>query len=326
MRLCFAEGSFCGGIWFLQAPTPTEKKPRVIGGDFSGVVRAVGRKVTKFKVGDAVCGINVQPMGQDGSWSEQLITAQDNILPIPDEPRLSFAEWAATTMPAFVATSMFKAGALEQGNVGDTASQIRCLVVGASGGIGSFLVQLLSAQSNVHVTGVCGPKNVDFVRQLGAEEVFDYTKGSLTEQLEQSGKGKFDRVFDLVGGSDIEEEAYSDLLDDDGHFVTAVGPSKYIGDSKMSVWEQVKYTNHVFVRPYAFNLFSKKKYHLAAPMALPEDMFQQIVDLKVKPVIDRIVPFNKTAIAEAIELVKSHHAKGRVVLAIDPDCTQLVGW
>jgi NADPH:quinone reductase-like Zn-dependent oxidoreductase len=312
------EGSFVGGIPFLQAPTPTPEKPCVPGCDFAGVVKAVGSKVTKLKVGDAVCGVS--PPNEQGTWSQQLVANQDATLAIPaSNSSFSFADWASLIMPAFVITDMFKQGAVndiaakDESRSSGTATSLRCLVVGASGGLGSFLTQLLSAQPNVHVTGVCSSKNIELVRGLGADDVFDYTKGSLTELLEKSKLPKFDRVFDVVGGHDIEEEAYQSLLVTNGRFVTAVGPYKFVGDSVMSYWAQFKWIYHILLSPPLFNILyrgRKPSYHMALPYAPSEEMLRPVQDAKIRPVIERLVPFEKDAIAEAVKLVQSHRVRG----------------
>lgn len=322
------EGSFVGGIPFLQAPTPTPGKPCVPGSDFAGVVKAVGSKVTKLRVGDAVCGVS--PPNEQGTWSQQHVANQDNTVAIPaSNSSFSYADWASLTMPAFVTTEMFKLGAMKEiaeateSNSGTTAT-LRCLVVGASGGLGSFLTQLLSAQPNVHVTGVCSSKNIELVRGLGADDVFDYNKGSLTELLKKSKLPKFDRVFDVVGGLDLEKEAYNSLLVADGRFVTAVGPYKFVGDSVKSYWDQFKWLYHIILSPPLFNIFyrgRKPSYHMAMPYAPSEEMLRIVQDAKIQPVIEQLVPLEKDAIADAVKLVQSHRVRGRVVLAINPDCT-----
>eukprot|EP00566_Odontella_aurita_P011606 CAMPEP_0113591908 /NCGR_PEP_ID=MMETSP0015_2-20120614/37540_1 /TAXON_ID=2838 /ORGANISM="Odontella" /LENGTH=392 /DNA_ID=CAMNT_0000498361 /DNA_START=262 /DNA_END=1440 /DNA_ORIENTATION=+ /assembly_acc=CAM_ASM_000160 len=336
------EGTACGGVPFMQAPSPSAKSPRVVGCDFSGVVAAVGAKAKKAKVGDKVVGINMQAIvGQQGPWAERVVTKEANVVVLPEEgrpPVFTFAGWASLAMPAFVAEAMYDDADVDGGapevvgsddddddDDGRETEKLRCLVVGASGGIGSYLVQRLAAHPRVHVTGVCSAKNAAYVREeLGADEVYDYAERSLAEHLR--GRRKFHRVFDLVGGYDLELEAVESLLHEkSGRFVTAVGPVRYIGDDKMSAWEQAKYVGSIFVWPFLRNrVFQRNRpsYHFSGPLSFPPDFLERIAKSNIKPAIDRVVPFEKESICEAIQLVKSHRAKGRIVIAVDPDSNQ----
>lgn len=310
------QGSFLGGLPLLQAPTPTTDRPRVMGCDYAGVVFAIGSNVSNFQVGDAVCGLNVIPMlQQEGTWSEYVVSPGTNILPIAESSQWTFADWASLVVPSMVATAM-----VQEGDVTDT-KPLRCLLVGASGGIGSILLQLLGKQKH-HITAVCSAGKAEFVQQLGAEQVYDYNKDALTNQLKDN--ERFDRVFDLVGGKELEDEAMEFLLKPDGRYVTATGPVRWIGEDVLSAWERTKYVAHIAFWARLRNVLYRKRptWHLASPMALTPDMMQHLVDANVQPVVERIVPFETQAVTDAIRHVAQHRAKGRVVIGIGADASK----
>jgi len=202
---------------------------------------------------------------------------------------------------------------------------LRCLVVGASGSIGSILVQLLCACCGPNaVTGVCSTANVDKVRRLGAHEVYDYTKRSSRKQLEESGRPKFDVVFDLVGGKDIQEESLQYLLKPTkkSTFVTAVGPVRNVGQRILTRDEQTQFGYHLFLwRPF-HNLFRRNQatYKLVLPEHLTPKLWQPLMDAKITaPKLDRVVPFEENALREGMEYVMAKRVQGRVAIAIAPN-------
>ena len=171
--------------------------------DLAGVVVAVGEAVTRFGVGDAVHADNKK---DGGGASEFANVEQGLVSPMP--PSLSFAEAAA--IPLAAQTALL---ALERGGVGEGG---RVCVIGASGGVGGFAVQIAKALGAAHVVGVCSGKNEEFVRSLGADATVDYTKTGLHEAVPDR---SMHAVIDCVGGRERWVEARKVLMPK-GRFVT----------------------------------------------------------------------------------------------------------
>ena len=145
----------------LRAP-----KVRVRGMDVAGTVEAVGNKVTQFQVGDDVFGTC------NGSFAEYASTPADTLAPKP--ANLTFEQAAAIPTSAVAALQALR-------NAGGVKSGQRVLLVGASGGVGLFAVQIAKA-FGAEVTGVCSTTKVDLVRSLGADQVIDYTQEDFTRE------------------------------------------------------------------------------------------------------------------------------------------------
>ncbi len=156
----------------------TGPRPRVRGADLAGVVVAIGPDVTAFAPGDEVFGF-----GTGGTFAELALAAVGSIARRPLD--LAPVEAAAMPMAAVTALQFLRAAEL-------TAGQ-RIAITGAGGGIGHFAVQIAAAWG-AHVTGVCGPRNVSMVRELGASDVVDYTSEDFT-----AGERRFDVVFTNAG-------------------------------------------------------------------------------------------------------------------------------
>jgi NADPH:quinone reductase-like Zn-dependent oxidoreductase len=157
-------------------------KNRVPGLDVAGTVVAVGPGVTRFAIGDEVFGIS------RGSLAEYAAVRQDKLSAKP--ANLTFEQAAVVPISAGTALqALTDAGRIEAGQ--------RVLVIGASGGVGSFAVQLAKA-FDAEVTGVCGPTKLDFVTSLGADHVIDYTTGDFAE-----GKLAYDLILDIAGNASL---------------------------------------------------------------------------------------------------------------------------
>ena len=152
--------------------------------DLAGVVVSVGADVTQFKVGDAVHTDNQK----DGGGASEFV-AVDQSLVSPKPETLSIAEAAA--LPLAAQTALL---ALDKGEVG---ADSRICIVGASGGVGSFAVQIAKALGAARVIGVCSAQNAQFVRDLGADQIVDYNKTTISDAL---GAKSVDVVLDCVGG------------------------------------------------------------------------------------------------------------------------------
>jgi NADPH:quinone reductase-like Zn-dependent oxidoreductase len=171
------------------------KDPRM-GADFAGVVEAVGKDVTRFKPGDAVFGV------APGAFAEYVVAREARIAPKP--AALDFAETAALPVAAVTALQALRdKGRLQAGQ--------KVLINGASGGVGTFAVQIAKALG-AEVTGVCSTRNVELVRSLGADRVIDYTREDFTTDAT-----RYDLVIDLVGNHGVF--ALRDVLTPQGALV-----------------------------------------------------------------------------------------------------------
>lgn len=171
--------------------------------DLAGVVVAVGDRVTRFRAGDAVHADNEV----FGGGAAQFVNVPEGLVSLKPE-QLTFAEAAA--LPLAAQTALL---ALQQGGVGPGS---RVAIVGASGGVGTYAVQIAKALGAAHVVGVCSSNNDVFVRSLGADATIDYTNTTLSEAL----PGRpLDVVLDCVGGRDQWLQART-VLRRGGTFVT----------------------------------------------------------------------------------------------------------
>lgn len=160
-------------------------KPKnpVLGTEFAGIIEMVGKDVQSFKPGDKVFGFNDQGVSSHAQWL--VLAADKNIIAIPEN--ITYQQAAASSEGAHYAYNMIKKAKLTPGQ--------KVLVNGASGGIGSAAVQLLT-YFGATVTAVCSTKNMELVKSLGADRVIDYTSTDFTKENE-----RYNFVFDTVGKS-----------------------------------------------------------------------------------------------------------------------------
>ncbi|MBK9035481.1 MAG: NAD(P)-dependent alcohol dehydrogenase [Myxococcales bacterium] len=164
--------------------------PIILGVDFAGVVEAIGARVTTVAVGDRVVGGTNFARGQHGSYADTVVVRADQLAIVPAAVSLDVAgALPVAGVTAWMATHEFRA--LQPGR--------RALVLGASGGVGQFAVQISKRVCKADLTvGVCSGKNVELVRGLGADEVLDYGAGDALEQARAH--GPFDVIIDAAGG------------------------------------------------------------------------------------------------------------------------------
>ena len=161
-------------------PVGIKRLPPIFGDDLAGVVIAKGRNVRHFEIGDAVYGMDMRL--RTASLAEQAIISQHRVAKIPRG--LSFNEAASLPLAALTALQGLRKGGARAGK--------SVLIIGASGGVGTLAVQI-AKQMKLHVTGVCSTRNLDFVRELGADALIDYTQGDYRKTA-----GEFDIVFDVT--------------------------------------------------------------------------------------------------------------------------------
>jgi NADPH:quinone reductase-like Zn-dependent oxidoreductase len=260
-------------------------RPRnpVLGMDFSGVVEAVGTKVTRFRVGERVFGA-ASPMRR-GAHAEYVAVKESGAM-MHKPAGLTHPEAAAIPFGANAALAFLRDfGALRAGQ--------RILIVGASGGVGVWAVQI-ARHLGAHVTGVCSTRNVEFVRSLGAHCVVDYTSGSIAEKGE-----KYDLVFDTVGVTTFA--ACRDALSEKGTYLPLNSDLKGIVQALLTS----RSTGKKF--KYAISRNTRESLELIVKL---------IASGVLKPVIDRVYPMDQ--VAEAHRHVEQRHKRGSVVLTIAP--------
>jgi len=295
------QGSFLGGMPGMQSKS---SYPLVVGSDFAGVVVAVGEKVKSVKVGQRVCGLNkLQSIiaGDSGTWAEYVPVPEKNIIVIPNDD-ISFPTAAASVMPLFVIQGLLDAGKLS-GNE-------KVVVIGASGGIGSLFVKVLrKLHPDLHIIGVCSTRNLEFVKSIGANDTVDYTKSS----IEDIGMD-IDRVFDLVGGEKSYVKSFDILRQSKGTYITCVGPIEWIGDEMLSFWGKVSFVCKLLWKSI-LNLLPGKHpiYEMVVPTELKEGIFHFVFNNKIEASIEKVIPFNEDGVKEALKVVESHRAKGKIV-------------
>jgi NADPH:quinone reductase-like Zn-dependent oxidoreductase len=259
-----------------------------LGVDFAGTVAAVGANVTRFRPGDEVLG------SRFGAFADYIVVREGRAL-VPKPTSLSFEQAAAVPVAAITALQ----GLRDKGRVqpGD-----RVLINGASGGVGTFAVQIAKALG-AEVTGVCSTRNVELVRSLGADYVVDYTR----EDFTRSGQ-RYDVIIDNVGNHSLWDVRRA--LEPDGVVVTIGGP-------KDDPWLGPVLG---FVAAPIMSRFSSRQFvMLLAQMNEPDllELGDLIEAGKVKPVIDRSYAFQD--VAEAMRYLETGRARGKVVLTRAPD-------
>lgn len=258
--------------------------PRV-GADFAGTVEAVGSGVTRFQVGDEVFG------AKRGAFAEYVRMAEDHAV-VRKPAGMSFEQAAALPIAAVTALQALRdKGKLQPGQ--------KVLVNGASGGVGTFAVQIAKAMG-AQVTGVCSTRNVEMVKSLGADQVVDYTQ----EDFLASGQ-VYDLVIDNVGNRPLMD--YRKILKPDGIFVIVGGSSEgaFLGALTSPI------------KAALFGPFVSQKYEfLLADMSTPDlEVLSELFQAgKLTPVIDRSYPLNE--VAAAMAYLEEGRALGKVMISV----------
>jgi len=260
---------------------PKIARPGRPGRDVAGQVEAVGRNVTQFKPGDEVFGVCL------GAFAEYACAIEDKLALKP--ANISFEDAAAVPVAAISALQGLRdKGRIQRGQ--------KVLVDGASGGVGTFAVQIAKS-FGAEVTAVCSTRNVDTARSIGADQVIDYTR----EDFTQSGQR-----YDLI----IAANAYHSIFDyrralsQDGIYVMAGGG-----------WAQI--LQAVLLGPL-LSLIGRKKMCLFMANINTKDLvlLKDLLEAgKVVPVIDRRYPLSE--VAEAVRYLEEGHARGKVVITME---------
>ena len=262
---------------------PGLRKPKDtrLGADVAGRVEAVGGKVTQFKPGDEVFGVC------RGAFAEYACAREDKLARRP--ANLSFEDAAAVPVAAITVLQ----GLRDKGRIQPSH---KVLIDGASGGVGTFAVQIAKS-FGTEVTAVCSTRNVDTSRSIGADHVIDYTREDFTRGGQR---------YDLILGANAHHSIfdYWGVLSQDGIFVLAGGGLGRIFQSML-------------LGPILSRIGSKKSRFFIANINQKDlVILKELLEAgKVVPVIDRRYQLKDTA--DAIRYLEEGHARGKIVLTVE---------
>ncbi len=262
----------------------TKPKYTIPGGDIAGTVEGVGKDVKLFKVGDEVFG-DLSSCGW-GGFAEYVAVPEYDLALKPTN--VSFEEAAATPMAAVTALQGLR-------DKGDIKTGHKVLIYGASGGVGTFAVQIAKS-FGAEVTGVCSTRNVEILRSIGADHIIDYTKEGFTQH-----KQRYDLVLGVNGSNSIS--AYKRVLKPHGKFV-------HIGGSESQLYQTL------LLGPF-ISMTGTKKISSLLQRANQKDLnaVRELLESgKVKPIIDKA--FKLSEIKEAFNYFQEGHAQGKVVITL----------
>jgi NADPH:quinone reductase-like Zn-dependent oxidoreductase len=278
------------GPWLIR-PLLGLRKPKDtrLGVDYAGTVEAVGQNVTNFKPGDEVFG------GKTGALVEYICVLADRAVVLKPS-NMSFEQAASVPVAALTALQ----GLRDKGKI---QSGQKVLINGASGGVGTFAVQIAKS-FGAEVTGVCSTRNLDLVRSIGADHVIDYTKEDFTKTDQ-----RYDLIYDLIGNHSFSERRH--ILNPNGICVMAGigGAGWHDGFGKRLAGELDAYLRSRFVSQKFISYiaqFNKKDMTILAALMQAG---------KVTPVIDRT--YKLSDVPEALRYLEQGHARGKVVINLE---------
>jgi NADPH:quinone reductase-like Zn-dependent oxidoreductase len=258
-----------------------------LGVDFAGTVEAVGKNITEFKPGDDVWG------GKGGAFAQYVVTSEKSLAKKPDN--ISFEQAGSIDIAGMTALQ----GLRRHGNIQPGQ---KVLINGASGGVGTFAVQIGKALG-AHVTGVCSGKNVELVKSLGADEVIDYTKDDFAKRPE-----RYDVFLDNVPNHPLSE--CRAVLTPTGKYIMIGGggpnDGNWIGPFGRVIQMMIQ------------KLFQKAPVTMMMAEGNKADMnflSELMQSGKVKPVIDKT--YKLSELPAAIAYLEQGHARGKVAITVD---------
>ncbi len=278
------------GPWLIR-PILGMRKPKDtrLGVDYAGTVEVVGKNVTNFKPGDEVFG------GKNGAIAEYICVLADRAVALKPT-NMTFEQAASVPVAAITALQGLRdKGKIQPGQ--------KVLINGASGGVGTFAVQIAKSLGT-DVTGVCSTRNVDLVRSIGADHVIDYTKEDFTKT-----DRRYDLIFDLVGNHSFSERRR--ILNPNGICVMAGigGAGWHDGIGTRLAGELNAYVASRFVSEKFITYIATLN---KADLNILGDLIQAG---KVTPVIDR--SYKLSEVPEALRYLEQGHARGKVVITLD---------
>jgi NADPH:quinone reductase-like Zn-dependent oxidoreductase len=260
-------------------------KNKILGADAAGRVEGVGRYVRQFKPGNEVFGYLPSATGR-GTFAEY-VCAKENLITLKPA-NLTFEQAAAVTLAAITALQSFR-------NQGNIQPGQKVLINGASGGVGTFAVQIAKA-FGAEVTAVCSTRNLEMVRSLGADHVIDYTREDFTQNGQQ-----YDLILAVNGYHPLSD--YLHALKPEGTYVVT-------GGSMFQLFQAASNRKKV-------SKTGSQKIFIASLVQSPKDLIlikELLESGKIKPVIDGCYPISKTA--EAFWYFEKGHVRGKVVIRV----------
>jgi len=255
-------------------------KVRVRGQDLAGTVETVGAGVTEFATGDEIFGTC------NGSFAEYATARQDKIAPKPSN--LTFEQAAAVPITGTTALQAVRRGGVR--------AEQKALVIGAAGGVGSFIVQIAKA-SGARVTGVCSTAQVDLVRSIGADEVIDYTRQDFTETGE-----RYDVILETAGRHPVPQLRRA---------LAPKGTLVIVGSEGGGKWFSRQ------MRAQLISPFVGQKMGTFVAKQNGEDLLtlKELIEAgKVTPVIGATLPLE--SVSDAVQHMEQGHARGKIVITI----------
>jgi NADPH:quinone reductase-like Zn-dependent oxidoreductase len=259
-------------------------KNPVIGSDMAGVVEAIGKNVSRFQPGDEVFGIG------KGSYAEYVCAREEKLAPKP--VNLTFEQAAVLAIMGSTALQALR-------DHGKVRPGQEVLIIGASGGVGTYAVQIAKA-FGAHVTGVCSTTKVEMVRSIGADHVIDYTREDFAE-----GDQRYELILDIGGNSTLARLRRALTPEGILVIVGGEGGGRWLGGTDRQL-------RAMMLSPFVgqkLGTFVNKENH--------EDMIvlkELIESGKITPVIDRTYPLAE--VPEAIRYLEEGHARGKVVISV----------
>ncbi len=275
-----------GTPYFMRLGTGL-RKPKVtrLGVDVAGTVEAVGKNVTQFKAGDEVFGRGT------GAFAEYVTTPERVLVRKPKN--MTFEQAASVPIAAITALQALRdKGKVQPGQ--------KVLINGASGGVGTFAVQIAKSLG-AHVTGVSSTRNVELVRSIGADQVIDYTREDFTQ-----GEQRYDVIVDMVGNHSLS--AFRRVLEPKGIYVMVGGPTTGRWIAPLDRVAQV----------FVYSAFVDQELVFLPANINKEDLtiLREFMEAgKLTPVIDRRYKLNE--VPEAIRYLEEGHARGKVVISVE---------
>jgi NADPH:quinone reductase-like Zn-dependent oxidoreductase len=283
------------GVWHVMTGLPypirlagyglkAPKAPGVLGSDMAGVVESVGKDVTTFQVGDEVFGV------VKGSYAEYAIAREGRLAAKPTN--LTFEQAAVVPTSAVTALRAVR-------DKGHIQPEQKVLIIGASGGVGTYAVQLAKS-FGAEVTGVCSTTKVDLVRSIGADHVIDYTHGDFAD-----GGQRYDAIVDIGGNSSLSRLRRA--LTPKGTLVITGGETdgRWLGGVDRQLRAQML---SPFVR-------QKLGTFIATVKAKDLIVLKELIEAgQIRPIVDRT--FSLDEVPKAISYLVEGHVRGKVAITL----------
>lgn len=281
--ICWADRAFITGKPFIARLSSGLIKPKHVipGMEIAGQVETIGRDIKQFHSGDEIfadigaCGF--------GAFAEYVSVPEHTLALKP--VNITFNEAAAVPQYALVALQGLRdKGKIQRGQ--------KVLINGASGGVGTFAVQIAKA-FNSEVTGVCSTKHLDLIRSIGADHVIDYTKEDFTKNSQ-----KYDLILDIVANRSVSD--YINVLNSKGSYVAVAFKSSAFFLGPLISRTRKKNVSQLSHKPNVNDLILMKEF---------------IETRKVKPIIDSCYPLSE--VAKALQYYGEGHPSGKVVITME---------